>query len=171
MSEKVRSQAHPLRSTLSKMFAAPSNRAFVHWWIIVGSTPYSAASSDTVRSPFTASSATRALKPASWFRRFFVLISSFLETSRRQIVASVTARFSGRSSVEHRARGVDFTLPRGHTAFSTCGHGSVREEPFGIPGIPAPGSGRGRQTGGLRSAGYSAWRRLRVRASSTGSAR
>jgi hypothetical protein len=33
-------------------------------------TPYSAASSETVRSPFTASNATRVLKPASWFLRF-----------------------------------------------------------------------------------------------------
>jgi hypothetical protein len=40
----------------------------IHWWIIVGCIPYSAASSDTVRSPFTISSATRALnqRHGSW---------------------------------------------------------------------------------------------------------
>ena len=54
----------------SKMSDAPSSSALFHWLIIVGCTPYSAASSDTVRSPLTASSATRALKPASWFLRF-----------------------------------------------------------------------------------------------------
>jgi hypothetical protein len=42
----------------------------IHLWIIVGWTPYAAASSDTVRSPFTASSATGALNAASWFLRF-----------------------------------------------------------------------------------------------------
>lgn len=56
----------------SKMSAASSSSAFFHWWIIVGCTPYSAASSDTVPSPFTAYSATRALNPASWFLRFFM---------------------------------------------------------------------------------------------------
>jgi hypothetical protein len=54
------------------MSAAPSSRAFFHWWIIAGCTPYSAASSDTVRSPFTASNAMRALKTASRFLRFFM---------------------------------------------------------------------------------------------------
>ena len=33
---------------------------------------YSAASSDTLRSPFTAYSAIRALNPASWFLRVFM---------------------------------------------------------------------------------------------------
>jgi hypothetical protein len=62
-------------------------------------TPYSAASSDTVRSPFTASSANRALKPASWFGAFpHGLISSVLETGRRQIVASVTVPIAGSAS-------------------------------------------------------------------------
>jgi hypothetical protein len=56
----------------SKMSAAPSSRAFFQWWIIVGRTPYSAASYDTGRSPFTACNAKRALKTASWLLRFFI---------------------------------------------------------------------------------------------------
>jgi hypothetical protein len=51
------------------MPAAQSSSDRFHWWIILGCTPCSAASSDTVRSPFTASSATRALNAASWFLR------------------------------------------------------------------------------------------------------
>ena len=62
---------------LSNIAAAPSSEAFCYWWIIVGCAPYSAASSDTVRSPFTASSAPRDLDPGSWILRFvYVLISS-----------------------------------------------------------------------------------------------
>ena len=57
----------------------------------MASKPYSATNSDTVRSPFTASSAARASNPASWFLCFFHnLIPSFVETSRRHIVAYIT---------------------------------------------------------------------------------
>ena len=42
----------------SKTSDAPSKSAFFHWWIIVGWTPNRLDSSETVRSPLIASSAT-----------------------------------------------------------------------------------------------------------------
>jgi hypothetical protein len=66
---------------------------------------YSAASSDTVHSPFKASKRHAGLEPRVMVPALpHVLIYSFGETSRRQIIASVTVRFSGSSSFMRRTK-------------------------------------------------------------------
>lgn len=91
----------PLRS---KMSAAQSIKACLHGRIIAGCTPYAGANSDTVRALFKAFSATRGLEPSVMVLGFLhVLISCLLKAGHRQIVDSVTVRFTGRSSIRFKA--------------------------------------------------------------------
>lgn len=55
----------PSSSALAIVLEPMVHNGSLHWWVIVGCKPYSAAISDTMRLLFTAPSATQDLKPES----------------------------------------------------------------------------------------------------------
>lgn len=66
----------------ARRYPQATQQQFFRWWINAGCTPYPAASPDTVRSPSSASSATRTLTPASRFL-FYLLDTKDRQTSDR----------------------------------------------------------------------------------------